>query len=206
MPTSSSKDERNKALREGTREVSKAQRDLSKLNNDLRREEEKLKGMIKEKGKKGDVEGSRHFAALLVQNRKKQDQLKKQTAQVGGMTTQMKMMNTQKTMAETMGKVGDVMSKANKQMDAGAAIKTTQNYQREAEKLNMVSEMMDDAFDDVAEDYASESEDIINQVFDELKIDQQGAMKSAPTTKSNAQPSKISDEDAEIEKLIAGLR
>uniref|UniRef100_A0A7S0G1H1 Uncharacterized protein n=1 Tax=Rhodosorus marinus TaxID=101924 RepID=A0A7S0G1H1_9RHOD len=206
MPTTSTKDERNKALREGNREISKAQRDLGKLNNDLRREEERLKGMIKEKGKKGDVEGSRHFAALLVQNRKKQDQLKKQTAQVGGMTTQMKMMNTQKTMAETMGKVGDVMSKATKQMDAGAAIKMTQDYQREAEKLNMFSEMMDDGLDNVVEDYPRESEDIVNQIFDELKIDQQGAMKSAPTTKSNAQPSQISDEDAEIEKLIAGLR
>lgn len=81
-------------------------------------------------------------------------------------------------------------------------------FEKESMTYEMKEELMNDALDDVTETDLQESDDIVNQVLDELGIQFNEGLSSAPTTKLS-KPSaqqESNNEDKALEERLLNLR
>merc|ERR1711902_225288 len=111
----------------------------------------------------------------------------------------------------TMGETSKVMGQMNKIVDPQKVAKTMHEFEMANAKMEMTEETMNDALDDILADSGDEDEEqsVINQVLDEIGIEITSKVSNAPsapkgTVKTTA-PS-MSDEDKEIEAMLAQLK
>lgn len=77
-------------------------------------------------------------------------------------------------MGEAMKAVTKAMGTMNRQMNLPSLQKIMQEFERQNEKMEMVSEVMGDAIDDDAlegDEEEEETEELVSQVLDEIGID-----------------------------------
>ena len=115
------------------------------------------------------------------------------------------------SMAQSMGTATKAMGAMNKQMNVQDIAKTMQEFEKESTKMDMADEMMGDTLDDLlgASDDEEEQDAIVNQVLDEIGIEITGKLAAAPsaaTSGPQSSKSKMSDEDKEIEAMLAKLK
>uniref|UniRef100_A0A8B9GVG2 Charged multivesicular body protein 2b n=1 Tax=Astyanax mexicanus TaxID=7994 RepID=A0A8B9GVG2_ASTMX len=167
-----------------TKELRGTQRQITRDRAALEKQEKQLEMEIKKMAKSGNKDACKILAKQLVQLRKQKN----------------------RTYA--------TMQAVNKKMDPQKTMQTMQNFQKETAKMEMTEEMMNDTLDDLFEDSGDEeeSQDIVNQVLDEIGIEISGKMAHAPSagrknpTAAAASTSKadgISDE--EIERQLRAL-
>jgi len=116
-------------------------------------------------------------------------------------------------MAQTMKTTTGVMGQMNKQMNPQDMAKVMQGFERESAKMDMTGEMMEDTLDAALgeSDDEEESNQIMNQVLDEIGIEVKGKMDAAPAAGSSslAGPSSVrgsrAPTDADIEAQLKRL-
>ncbi|KAB0401425.1 hypothetical protein E2I00_005389 [Balaenoptera physalus] len=165
---------------------------------------------IKKMAKIGNKEACRVLAKQLVHLRKQKTRTFAVSSKVTSMSTQTKVMNSQMKMAGAMSTTAKTMQAVNKKMDPQKTLQTMQNFQKENMKMEMTEEMINDTLDDIFEgsDDEEESQDIVNQVLDEIGIEISGKMAKAPSAARSlpsASTSKATISDEEIERQLKAL-
>ncbi|XP_023802281.1 charged multivesicular body protein 2b [Cyanistes caeruleus] len=198
-------------IKEQNRELRGTQRAISRDRAALEKQEKQLELEIKKMAKTGNKEACKVLAKQLVQLRKQKNRTYAVSSKVTSMSTQTKVMNSQMKMAGAMSATAKTMQAVNKKMDPQKTLQTMQNFQKENMKMEMTEEMINDTLDDIfdASDEEEESQDIVNQVLDEIGIEISGKMAKAPSaarglpSASASTATTISDE--EIERQLKAL-
>ena len=86
-------------------------------------------------------------------------------------------------MADAMKGVTKALTGMNGQLSLPEIQKTLREFERQNEKMDMTSEMMNDAMDDAFEEEgeAEESDELVQQVFDEIGISLNSELASVPS-------------------------
>ncbi|XP_065110978.1 charged multivesicular body protein 2b [Paramisgurnus dabryanus] len=200
-------------IKEQNKELRGTQRQITRDRTALEKQEKQLEMEIKKMAKTGNRDACKVLAKQLVQVRKQKTRTYAVSSKVTSMSTQTKLMNSQMKMAGAMAKTTKTMQAVNKKMDPQKTMQTLQNFQKETAKMDMTEEMMNDTLDEIFEgsDDEEESQDIVNQVLDEIGIEISGKMARAPAAnqrKPSASTSKadeISDEDIERQLKALGV-
>ncbi|NXK52604.1 CHM2B protein, partial [Chauna torquata] len=163
-------------IKEQNRELRGTQRTITRDRAALEKQEKQLELEIKKMAKTGNKEACKVLAKQLVQLRKQKNRTYAVSSKVTSMSTQTKVMNSQMKMAGAMSTTAKTMQAVNKKMDPQKTLQTMQNFQKENMKMEMTEEMINDTLDDIfdASDEEEESQDIVNQVLDEIGIEISG--------------------------------
>ncbi|XP_055061172.1 charged multivesicular body protein 2b [Misgurnus anguillicaudatus] len=200
-------------IKEQNKELRGTQRQITRDRTALEKQEKQLEMEIKKMAKTGNRDACKVLAKQLVQVRKQKTRTYAVSSKVTSMSTQTKLMNSQMKMAGAMAKTTKTMQAVNKKMDPQKTMQTLQNFQKETAKMDMTEEMMNDTLDEIFEgsDDEEESQDIVNQVLDEIGIEISGKMARAPAanrrnpTTSTSKADEISDEDIERQLKALGV-
>uniref|UniRef100_A0ABI7VXQ6 Charged multivesicular body protein 2B n=1 Tax=Felis catus TaxID=9685 RepID=A0ABI7VXQ6_FELCA len=163
-------------IKEQNRELRGTQRAIIRDRAALEKQEKQLELEIKKMAKIGNKEACRVLAKQLVHLRKQKTRTFAVSSKVTSMSTQTKVMNSQMKMAGAMSTTAKTMQAVNKKMDPQKTLQTMQNFQKENMKMEMTEEMINDTLDDIFDgsDDEEESQDIVNQVLDEIGIEISG--------------------------------
>ncbi|KAK1167722.1 charged multivesicular body protein 2b-like [Huso huso] len=198
-------------IKEQNRELRGTQRQIARDRAALEKQEKQMELEIKKMAKSGNKGACIILAKQLVQLRKQKNRTYAVSSKVTSMSTQTKVMSSQMKMAGAMSTTAKTMQTVNKKMDPQKTLQTMQNFQKENMKMEMTEEMLNDTLDEIFNESGDEeeSQDIVNQVLDEIGIEISGKMVNAPSASKNlpsASTSKattISDE--EIERQLKAL-
>ena len=205
----------DEVVKQQKREINKTNRGLQRDMRQLERQEKQLEMEIKKMAKLGNKQGATQLAKQLIAVRKQKNRNMGTQSKVTGIGHQMTTMNANVKMAKSMGTATKAMGTMNKQIDPMTLQKTLQEFEKESTKMDMAEEMMGDTLDDLlgGSDDEEEQDAIVNQVLDEIGIEITGKLADAPSAGSSKLPqagssksSKMSDEDREIEEMLAKLK
>ncbi|XP_073697841.1 charged multivesicular body protein 2b [Garra rufa] len=198
-------------IKEQNKELRGTQRQITRDRTALEKQEKQLEMEIKKMAKTGNRDACKILAKQLIQVRKQKTRSYAVSSKVTSMSTQTKLMNSQMKMAGAMATTTKTMQAVNKKMDPKKTMQTLQNFQKETAKMDMTEEMMNDTLDEIFEDSGDEedSQDIVNQVLDEIGIEISGKMAHAPSA-GRKQPSAATSKadgisDEEIERQLKAL-
>jgi len=198
-------------VKQQKRSLNKTGRELDRDYKQLERQEKSLEMEIKKAAKQGNKQLATTLAKQLIGIRKQKNRNMTTKSKVTGIGHQMTGMQANVKMAESMGTATKAMGTMNKQVDPQKLSKTLQEFERESAKMDMAEDMMGDTLDDLlgGSDDEEEQDAIVSQVLDEIGIEITGKLSSLPGTGSSlpqASKSKMSDEDKEIEDMLAKLK
>uniref|UniRef100_A0A8C5BCM5 Charged multivesicular body protein 2Ba n=1 Tax=Gadus morhua TaxID=8049 RepID=A0A8C5BCM5_GADMO len=166
-------------IKEQTKELRGTQRQITRDRTALEKQEKQMEAEIKKMAKSGNREACKILAKQLVQLRKQKNRTYAVSSKVTSMSTQAKVMNSQMKMAGAMATTAKTMQAVNKKMDPQKTLKTMQDFQKENMKMGMTEEMINDTLDEIfdASGDEEESQDIVNQVLDEIGIEISGKVR-----------------------------
>lgn len=199
-------------IREQSKEMRTTQRHIARDRTALEKQEKQMEAEIKKMAKSGNREACKILAKQLVQLRKQKNRTYAVSSKVSSMQTRTKLVNSQMKMADAMSASAKTMQAVNKKMDPEKTLKTMQDFQKENMKMGMTEEMINDTLDEIFDESGDEeeSQDIVNQVLDEIGIEISGKMvrapaagKSVPGAAASSKQATISDD--EIERQLRAL-
>ncbi|TPX35738.1 hypothetical protein SmJEL517_g01954 [Synchytrium microbalum] len=169
-------------------------RDLDRERQKLENSEKKLINDIKATAKKGQTGACKVMAKDLVRTRRYIQKFYNMRTQLQAVGLRMQTLQSTQAMSDAMKGVTKAMRTMNKQVNLQAITKIMMEFEKESEMMDMKEEMMSDAIDDVMdeEEDETESDEIVNQasdktnVLDEIGINLEQTMASAPNTKLSA--------------------
>lgn len=112
-------------------------------------------------------------------------------------------------MAQAMNNVTRTMRIMNKQMNLPAMQKIMMEFERQGDIAEMKQEMMEDAMEDAmgADNEQTETDALVNQIFDEVGISFAQQLSPTPVGTSNAQACALEDvNDADLKARLESLR
>lgn len=171
-------------------------------------QEKKLKVQIKRTAKEGQIEAARMLAKDLVRTRANVTRMYQMRTQMQSVSMQLTSMRTNETMAMAMGNCVKIMGRLNQTMNLPAMQNVMMQFEMEHGKMEMTQEMMDDAMGDMlgGADEEAQTDDVINQVMDELGLEQGSMLGSVPAGTTNPAEVTNSQADNELEKRMEQLR
>lgn len=171
-------------------------------------QESKLKAQIKKTAKSGQIEAARMLARDLVRTRSHVTRMYQMRTQMQSVSMQLTAMRTNEAMANAMGNVVMIMAKINQTMNLPGMQNVMMQFEMEHGKMEMTQEMMDDAMADTlaGADEEAQTDDVINQVMDELGLETGSKLGAVATTHGapTAQPNATGD--SELEARMEQLR
>lgn len=172
-------------------------------------QEKKLKVQIKRTAKEGQVDGARMLAKDLVRTRANITRMYQMRTQMQSVSMQLTTMRTNETMATAMSNCAKIMGRMNQTMHLPAMQSVMMQFEMEHGKMEMTQEMMDDAMGDMlgGADEEAQTDDVINQVMDELGLETGSKLGAMTAGKDN--PAAIgasSVADSELERRMEQLR
>uniref|UniRef100_A0A7N6F911 Charged multivesicular body protein 2Ba n=1 Tax=Anabas testudineus TaxID=64144 RepID=A0A7N6F911_ANATE len=200
-------------IKEQSKELRGTQRQITRDRAALEKQEKQMEAEIKKMAKSGNREACKILAKQLVQLRKQKNRTYAVSSKVTSMSTQTKVMNSQMKMAGAMSTTAKTMQAVNKKMDPQKTLKTMQDFQKENMKMGMTEDMINDTLDDIFDESGDEeeSQDIVNQVLDEIGIEITGKMVRAPAAGKSvpsaaaASSKQATISDDEIERQLRAL-
>jgi len=181
-------------VREQKRLVDRAARALDRDRQGIERDEKKLIMDIKKAAKANQVKSVKIMAKDLVRIRKHQEKFLTLSAQLRAIGMQMTAMGSTVAITESMKKVTKAMVKMSKEIDMPAMNKIMVEYMKQSEGMEMKSEMIGDAIDQVMDDDEDEKESdmIVNQVLDEIGVSVNDGLVDVPGKRAG--PVEVADE------------
>ncbi|KAI3438831.1 hypothetical protein D9Q98_001248 [Chlorella vulgaris] len=169
-------------LRENKRMLDRAIRDLDRERMGLQQQEKKLIVEIKKMAKDGQMEAVKVMAKSLVRNRHAVNKLFQLKSQLQAVSLRIATLKSTHAMGEAMAGATKAMGAMNKRMNLPAVAKIMRDFEMQNERMEMTSEMMGDAVDGVFEEGGEEEEtdELVGQVLDEIGINLDSALVSAP--------------------------
>ncbi|KAJ3210770.1 hypothetical protein HDU83_000903 [Entophlyctis luteolus] len=190
-------------LKEHKRNLDKAVRDLDRERSKLEAQEKKLVADIKKMAKSNQMSACKVMAKDLVRTRRYIQKFYQMRTQLQAVSLRVQTMSSNQAMADAMRGVTKAMRSMNKSVNLPELTKIMMEFERESDVMDMKEEMMNDAIDDNIgeEDEEAESDEIVNQVLDEIGVNVNQAFVAVPSTSLGAD--KVSNRVAE-EALLAG--
>ncbi|GAQ83414.1 vacuolar protein sorting-associated protein [Klebsormidium nitens] len=198
-------------VRESKREMQHAGRGLDREVAALQLEEKKLVAEIKKTAATGNKAATKVLARQLIRLRGQVTKLQSSKAQLRGVQTHTQAMVANSAVAGAMKGATDVMTSMNKLMDPAQQRKTIMEFQKQNAQMDMAGEMVSDSIDDAldGDDLEEETDDLTNQVLDEIGVDTAAQLASAPKTRIKG-PAVAQEEDSfdvdDLDKRLAALR
>ncbi|KAG4090943.1 hypothetical protein H8356DRAFT_1711422 [Neocallimastix lanati (nom. inval.)] len=193
-------------LRKQKRALNRAIRDLDRERVKLEQQEKQLIVNIKNTAKKNQVGACKIMAKDLVRTRRYIQKFYEMKTQLQAVSLRIQTLQSNQTMAEAMKGVSSAMKSMNKQINLPQINKIMMNFEKESELMDIKEEMVNDAIDNVMEeeDDEEESENIVNQIFDEIGISLNQELVDTPQT--SLKVSNTVDEDQALRNRLDNLR
>mmetsp|Transcript_35241 Transcript_35241/g.104253 ORF Transcript_35241/g.104253 Transcript_35241/m.104253 type:complete len:214 (-) Transcript_35241:467-1108(-) len=194
-------------VRESKRELRGGARNIDREIAQLKREEAKLVQEIKAAAKSGNEASVRILAKSVVRVRAQITKLYSSQAQLRGVSTNIMTAAATSSLATSMGQATSTMSSMNVAMDPRKVNSTMAQFSKENMKMEMTSEMMDDAINSAMDDddLEEEGENVMNQVLEGLGVDLSAAAPNARTNKV-AQQQQEQEDEGEMHAFEARLQ
>ncbi|OUM69054.1 hypothetical protein PIROE2DRAFT_3120 [Piromyces sp. E2] len=146
------------------------------------------------------------MAKDLVRTRRYIQKFYEMKTQLQAVSLRIQTLQSNQTMTEAMKGVSSAMKTMNKQINLPQINKIMMNFEKESELMDIKEEMMNDAIDNVMEeeDDEEESENIVNQIFDEIGISLNQELVDTPQT--SLKVSNTVDEDQALRNRLDNLR
>uniref|UniRef100_H2YDI7 Charged multivesicular body protein 2a n=1 Tax=Ciona savignyi TaxID=51511 RepID=H2YDI7_CIOSA len=206
-------------LRENQRLLNRTIRDLDRERVKMEGQEKKVIQDIKKMAKAGQMDAVKIMAKDLVRTRAYVKKFILMKANIQAVSLKISALKSQDSMMQAMKGVTKAMRAMNKQMKLPQIQKIMMDFERQSEQLDMKTEMMEEAIDDVMEgDEEEESDAIVKQVYDELGLQftdelggvpvEQGGL-SAPIKNKGPQAvaaGPVDSADADLEARLNNLR
>jgi len=174
----------------------------------LERTEVTTKNKIKAAARAGQMEAARMLAKDLVRTRNNVTRLYKMQTEMQSLSAQMTEMQTAGTMANAMGDAVKIMVTVSKTMNMPTMRATLMEYQREAAKMGMTQEMMQDTLDDTlgSADEVDQTEELVDSVMDELGLETSSRLGAVPSNKVGASSQMADEVDPSLNARLEHLR
>eukprot|EP00127_Corallochytrium_limacisporum_P002464 Clim_evm21s128 gene=Clim_evmTU21s128 len=204
-------------LRQHQRSLNKTMRELDRERNKLEQQEKKLIADIKKSAKAGQIDATKIMAKDLVRTRRYSQKMMVMKTQIQAVSLKIQTLRSNQAMADAMKGTAKAMRRMNNQMKLPQMTKIMQDFERESEIMNMKEEMMGEAMDSAMEDVDDEEETdaIVNQVLDELGLNLEQSLASAPLAEAQKEPASkekaaviegAGDMDADLQARLDNLR
>ncbi|KAI9345198.1 Snf7-domain-containing protein [Obelidium mucronatum] len=201
-------------LKEHQRSLNKAVRDLDRERTKLEAQEKKLIADIKKSAKANQINACKIMAKDLVRTRRYIQKFYQMRTQLQAVGLRIQTMSSNQAMADAMKGVTKAMRSMNKAVNLPELTKIMMDFEKESDMMDMKEEMMNDAIDDNIdeEDDEFESDNIVNQVLDEIGINLNQSLVDAPANKlgqkAAAQPMEepMLAGDASLQERLNNLR
>lgn len=150
------------------------------------------------------------MAKDLVRTRKHVEKMCKMKTQLQAVGLRLQTVKSQNAMATAMNGVARAMVQMNRQINLPSMQKTMMEFEKQSEILEAKEEMINDAMDEMMDDSGEEEEtdDIVNQVLDEIGINLESQLVAAPSNKApeavEVNPQADKDLHARLENLRKG--
>ncbi|RUP44117.1 Snf7-domain-containing protein, partial [Jimgerdemannia flammicorona] len=198
-------------MRAQQREFRTIQRDLDRDRLQLQRQGKQIELEIKKAAKQGNMTQAKTLAKQLLRVRKQQDKNMQVGSSISAVSHRTTAMHSNLALGNAVKGATKAMTASNKQLNLQKLQNTMMEFERQSTQLDMSEEMMNDTIDGVMddEDDEAEGEDIMNQVFDEIGIELNGKLASAPRSTLPERHVQEAEEDAadvELRRRLEALK
>lgn len=192
-------------LRENQRMLRKSIREIDRERMALENQEKKAVIEIRKMAKTNQMAAAKILAKDLVRTRAHIKKFITMRTQLQAVSTRLQTLKSTAAMADAMKGVTIALMRMNRAMNLPAMQKVMMEFERQSELMDMKEEMMEDTMDDMMgeEDEEGESEEILNQVLDEIGIGISSQLVSAPAT--GAETTKVPTAGAQQKTAVAEL-
>ena len=166
-------------VRDATKGLKKEVRSIDRQRKHMEREEAKLIAEIRRKAKSGDTQTAKVLAKNLVRLRGTKTRLLKASGQLSTIKHSVTSMGAQMEVANSIVGATKAIQTVSKAMPLRQNVKAIYNFQRQMEKMNMTSDMVNEAFDNFDEEDEEETENVVESVLDEIGLRLEGEMVGA---------------------------
>ena len=188
--------------------VDRSVRSLESERSKLKLQEKKLIGEMKKMAQENQLKSVKIMAKDLIRIRKHQEKFINLQAQLRAVSLQMQAMASTQALTDSMKSATKAMRMMNRQMKLPVLQKIMQEFAKQSEMMEMGQEVMGDAIDDAMEDEedVAESEQVVNQVLDEIGIQMSDQLvnvpgKSRTVTEDTVAKTETNDVEARLNNL-----
>jgi charged multivesicular body protein 2A len=195
-------------LRENKRQLDRAIRDIDRERMSLQSQEKKLIVEMKKMAKGNQNDAVKVMAKSLIRMRHNITKYYTVKSQLQAVSMRMQTLKASQAMGDAMKGVTKALTGMNGQLSLPEIQKTLREFERQNEKMDMTEEMMNDAMDDAFEEdgEAEESDELVQQVFDEIGINLNSELANVPTGQvAQPQQQEQQQQPAEPEPIGAGI-
>lgn len=173
-------------MREQQRLLNRTIRELDRERSKLEQQEKKIIADIKKMAKQGQMDAVKIMAKDLVRTRAFVKKFILMKANIQAVSLKIQTLRSTAAMANAMKGVTKAMSRMNSKMNLPQLQKIMMEFEKQSEIMDMKEEMMNDTMDDVIgeDDEDEESEQVVQQVFDELGLVFSDELTGLPMAKS----------------------
>eukprot|EP01116_Phalansterium_solitarium_P009283 TRINITY_DN2336_c0_g1_i1.p1 TRINITY_DN2336_c0_g1~~TRINITY_DN2336_c0_g1_i1.p1 ORF type:complete len:222 (-),score=68.86 TRINITY_DN2336_c0_g1_i1:159-824(-) len=206
-------------LREQQRNLNRAIREIDRERTGLQNQEKKIIVEMKKLAKQGQMGSVKIMARDLVRTRANVEKFYKMRTELQAVSLRIQTMKSHQAMGEAMRGVTRAMMVMNRQMNLPQMQRIMMEFEKQNEILEMKSEMQSDTMDDVfeADGEEAETDDIVNQILDEIGINLSAQLVDAPSQAASsgpvrskqaaqAQAAPADSVDSDLEARLANLR
>eukprot|EP00697_Spironema_sp_BW2_P013606 gnl/Spiro4/3777_TR1859_c0_g1_i1.p1 gnl/Spiro4/3777_TR1859_c0_g1~~gnl/Spiro4/3777_TR1859_c0_g1_i1.p1 ORF type:complete len:289 (+),score=73.10 gnl/Spiro4/3777_TR1859_c0_g1_i1:82-867(+) len=172
-------------IRTHKRTLNKAERELDRERTRLQEQEKKLIADIKRMAKANQLDAAKVLARDLVRTRSYITKFYRMRASLQAVGLRLQTAQSTQALTQAMSGAAKAMGALNKQLNIPAIQKTMTEFTKSNELMDMKEEMIGDALDEVMDDQGDEEEEtntILAQVFDEIGINLDQQLVSAPSS------------------------
>ncbi|VVA98381.1 unnamed protein product [Arabis nemorensis] len=169
-------------LRQNKRMLDRSIREIERERQSLQTQEKILIAQIKKIAKQGKMGIVKVMAKDLIRMRHQMENFYKLKSQLQGVSLRIQTFKSTQAMGEAMKSVTKAMGQMTKEMNLPSLKKIMKEFQKQNEKMEMVSDVMGGAIDDALEGDGEEQEtdDLVSQVLDEIGIHINQELVNAP--------------------------
>lgn len=190
-------------LRKHQRALERTQRELDRERTRLETQEKKLIADIRKSAKDGHTSSAKVMAKDLVRTRNYIQKFYTMKTQLQAISLRIQTVRGNQQMTESMQGASKLLGSMNRQMHLPALSKIAMDFERETDIMDQRQEMMDDALEDGMageEDADEESDEIVAKVLDEVGIDLNQKLSTAPSGIRSAE-TETDDLEARLDSL-----
>lgn len=159
-------------LRKHQRALEKTQRELDRERVKLENQEKKLVADIKKSAKAGQMGPLRVQAKDLVRTRRYIQKFYQMRTQLQAISLRIQTVRSNEQMMQSMKGATQLLGSMNRSMNLPALQKIAMDFERENDIMDQRQEIFEDATDDMmGVDEEEESDEVVNQVLDEIGVD-----------------------------------
>ncbi|KAK4528219.1 hypothetical protein GAYE_SCF53G6154 [Galdieria yellowstonensis] len=197
-------------VRRYKRGIDRAIREMDRERTKLEQQERKVKSEIRKLAKEGQMQSVKTLAKDLVRTRSNISKFYSMRTQMQSVSMQLTAMRSNEVMAKAMAGVVKAMRQMNRQMNLPEMQKILMEFEKQNEIMGMKQEIMDDTIDDTmgADEEEAETEQVVNQVLDELGLETEGKLGYVPrgSVQNGEKNRQEAEEQDDLESRLENLR